>query len=298
MDFRNFIKNNPVVLFDGAMGTELAKRGLEMSGTNNLTHPDQVLEIQREYRRAGADVIITNTLTMNRIYLESHGVKIDLREVNLAGVRLARQAARMDGQDAKGAFVFGDISSTGQMLEPYGDYTEEQFYQNFKEQAAILAAGGVDGLIIETMIDLREAVCALKGCRDVADLPVIVSLSFSGITNGGRTVMGNSVAEVAKAMEENGADAVGANCGELDPQEMAQLTKMFKEAASLPVIIQPNAGKPKLIDNLTQFDMKPEEFAAGLIKCIENGASLVGGCCGTSPDHIRAIGRMIKQMGG
>lgn len=296
MDFRTFIKNNPVVIFDGGMGTELAKRGLEMSGTNNLTHPDQVLEIQQEYRNAGADVIITNTLTMNRIFLESHKIEIDLREVNLAGVRLARQAAGAVAHRENGPFVFGDISSTGQLLEPYGDYTEEQFYQNFKEQAAVLVEGGVDGIIIETIIDLREALCALKACREVTDLPVIVSMAFSTVTNGGRTVMGNAVAEIAKVIAENGADAIGANCGELAPEEMAELTRMYKKATSLPVIIQPNAGKPKLIDNQTRFDMKPEEFAAGLLKCIENGASLVGGCCGTGPGHIRALANGMKQV--
>jgi 5-methyltetrahydrofolate--homocysteine methyltransferase len=289
LDFRSFLNKSPIVLFDGAMGTELEKRGLDMSGTNNLSHPNQVSEIHQEYLKAGADVVITNTLTMNRINLQSHGTSIDIREVNLAGVRLAKQVLR-DGQ-----FVFGDMSSTGQLLEPYGDYTEENFYDTFKEQAAILAEGGVDGFIVETITDLREAVCALKACKDIANFPVIVCLSFSSATNNGRTIMGNTVDEIVKVLEDHGADIIGSNCGELDPEEMAKITALYKEKTSLPIIVQPNAGKPKFINNQTMFEMKPEEFADGLIQCIENGAHIVGGCCGTSPDHIRAIAQRIKK---
>lgn len=281
--------DNKVVLFDGAMGTELAKRGLEMSGINNLSNPNQVLGIHQEYIKAGAEVLITNTLTMNRISLESHGINIDVKEVNLAGVKLAKQAIN------NGQFIFGDISSTGQLLEPYGDYSEEQFYNNFKEQAIILAEGGVDGFIIETIIDLREAICALRACKDISNLPIIVSMSFSLATKGGRTVMGNTVNEIVEAVEKYGADVVGANCGELDPNEMAEIAKMYKEATSLPIIIQPNAGKPILIKDQTKFEMKPEEFANGLLKCIDNGACMIGGCCGTSPDHVRAITQRLKS---
>lgn len=287
MNFRDFLKSKKIILFDGAMGTELARRGLAMSGTNNLTHPEQVLEIHRDYLEAGADVIITNTFTMNRINLESHGLDIDVREVNMAGARLAKEAA------GDGRYACGDISSTGQLLEPYGSYTEEEFYNTFKEQAAYLAGGGVDGFIVETMLDLREALCALRACKDVSHLPVIVTLSFAQVGKGGRTIMGNSVGEAAQALEKGGADVVGANCGELDPFEMAGIAKMFKEATALPVIIQPNAGKPRMVKGETLFDMKPEEFARGLQECINAGAGLVGGCCGTSPAHIRAASELV-----
>lgn len=288
MDFRKFSSDSKVILFDGAMGTELARRGLKMSGTNNLSNPNKVLEVHQEYIKAGTEVLITNTLTMNRISLESHGINIDVKEVNLAGVKLAKQAVN------NGQFVLGDIGSTGQLLEPYGDYSEEQFYNNFKEQATILAEGGADGFIIETMIDLREAISALQACRAISNLPIIVSMSFSQVAKGGRTVMGNTVSEITGAVEKHGADAVGANCGELGLDEMAEIAKMYKEATSLPIIIQPNAGKPILVNDQTKFEMKPEEFAAGLQKCIDNGARMIGGCCGTSPDHIRAIKQRLK----
>lgn len=289
MDILERIKNSQIVLLDGAMGTELAKRGLEMGGMINLQDPEHVLAVHREYIRAGADILITNTLTMNRINIEFHGQSIDINEVNLTGARLAKQAV------TENQLVFGDISSTGQFLEPYGEYSEEQFYNNFKEQAEILAQGGVDGFIIETISDLREAACALKACKDLADLPVLVSLSFTSADNGGYTMMGNSVEETAKIAEENGATAVGANCGELDPEKMAELVSLFKKSTSLPVIIQPNAGKPVLNDNgSTTFNMGPQEFADELIRCIDNGATLIGGCCGTTPEHIRTIAQRIR----
>ncbi len=289
MVFNKFLKEIQVVLFDGAMGTELARRGLEMSAVNNISNPEHVLEIHREYIKAGADALITNTFSTNRISMELHGLNMDIDEVNLAAVRLARQAAE------NGQFVFGDIASTGKLLEPYGEYTEGQFYRNFKEQAAILARGGVDGLIVETMMDLREAVCALKACKDAANLPVIISLTFATTSKGGRTAMGNSAAEIAMTLEKQGADVIGANCGDLDPGEMAKIAEMYKEATALPVMVQPNAGKPVLVNNQAKYEMKPEQFADGLMKCIDSDASIIGGCCGTTPDHIRAVAEKIKD---
>lgn len=288
MDLLKVIDDRKVIIFDGAMGTELARRGLETSGTINLTGPQHILDFHREYIEAGVDVLTTNTFTMNRISAESHGPAIDWREANLAGVRLAREAIAGD------RFVFGDLGPTGKLLEPYGTYTEEQFYDNFREQALILAEGGADGLIIETMTDLREALCALKACKAAAELPVIVTMSYATTAKGGRTVMGSTVAEVAIALEENGADAVGANCGELSPEEMAQIAALYKEHTSLPVLIQPNAGKPKLVEGRTVYDMSPEDFADGMIKCLESGASLIGGCCGTTLDHLKAVVRRIR----
>ncbi|MDZ4131914.1 MAG: homocysteine S-methyltransferase family protein, partial [Dethiobacteria bacterium] len=230
----------------------------------------------------------TNTFTMNRISVESHGLDIDLREANLAGVRLAREAAGAE------QFVFGDLGPTGKLLEPYGSFSEEQFYEAFKEQALMLVEGGVDGLIIETMTDLREAVCALRACKDFTSLPVIVTMAFATLDKGGRTVMGNSAAEIATSLEQHGADAIGANCGELTPEEMAQIGAFYKAHTGLPLLIQPNAGRPKLVAGKTVYDMVPEDFADGVIKCIENGASLVGGCCGTTIEHIKAVVRRLR----
>ena len=289
VDFSAFVRTRAPLLLDGAVGTQLAARGLNGGGQNNLAHPEVVLEIQREYAQAGCDALITNTLTMNRVYIETHNVGVDVRDVNRAGAELARQAA------CEGQYVLGNLSSTGQLLEPYGTYAESTVYDAFLEQAEVLAEGGVDGFIIETMFDLREAICALRACRDVASLPVLVSLAFATLADGGRTIMGNSAEECARAVAEAGGDAIGANCGELDPMEMAAVVARLRSATSLPVLAEPNAGKPRWADGETVHDMAPTTFAAGIQECLDAGAHLVGGCCGTTPDHIRAISDMFGR---
>jgi 5-methyltetrahydrofolate--homocysteine methyltransferase len=187
------------------------------------------------------------------------------------------------------------MSSTGQLLEPYGTYKESQFYGTFKEQAEILAESGVDGFIIETMFDLREAVCAVRACKDNTSLPVIVSMAFATEEKGGRTMMGNSAEQCAGDLTDAGADAVGANCGDLDPSQMAVVVSLLKSATSLPVLAQPNAGKPKLVGDQTVFEMAPAAFSAGIAECLRAGARLVGGCCGTTPAHIRAVAEILKK---
>jgi 5-methyltetrahydrofolate--homocysteine methyltransferase len=289
MDFLTFLKTQKVVLLDGAMGTQLDKRGLMSRGRNNIDAPEVVLEIHREYANSGCDVLTTNTLTMNRIYIETHNVGVSVREVNKAGVKLAKEAA------GEKLYVLGDISSTGQLLEPYGDYKEVQFYDAFKEQAEILAQTGVDGFIIETMFDLREALCALRACKDNLQLPVIVSMAFKTETNGGRTIMGNSAQDCAKVLTDGGADVIGANCGDIDPTQMAAIVSLLRSATKLPILAQPNAGKPKLIDDKTVFEMLPGEFTAGIKECIRASAKLVGGCCGTTPEHIRAVADILGK---
>jgi 5-methyltetrahydrofolate--homocysteine methyltransferase len=276
------------IFLDGAMGTQLGEAGLEMGGQNNVTNPDAVLAVHERYAACGIHLLITNTLTMNGVNVGSHKVGVDVREVNLAGARLARAAAG-DGQ-----YVLGDMSSTGKMLQPYGKLPEEEAYATFVEQAAILAEGGVDGLIIETMIDLREALCAVRAAKEACDLPVIATIAFSTLKNGGRTVMGNTARDCAQALAEAGACAVGANCGSLDPHEMAGIVTEIRQATSLPIVAQPNAGRPRLVDRQAVFDMSPADFAIGVRECLEAGARLLGGCCGTSPAHIRSMVELLS----
>jgi methionine synthase I (cobalamin-dependent) len=289
MSLSEFLNRQKPILLDGAMGTQLASFGLEMGGQNNLTHPDVVQKIHRQYADYGCHILITNTLTMNRVYIESHNLDVDVREVNLAGVKLAKSAA------SGSTFVLGDISSTGKMLEPYGDLSEADAVEVFKEQATALAEGGVDGLIIETVFDLRESLCAIRACREVASLPILASIAFSTADKGGRTIMGDKAADCASALTEAGANVVGANCGDLDPFQIALVVSEFRKATPLPILVQPNAGIPKLVDDQTVFDMSPKEFAKGISECLKNGAGLVGGCCGTTPAHIRAIASILEQ---
>jgi 5-methyltetrahydrofolate--homocysteine methyltransferase len=289
VDVLSFLHSRDKILLDGAMGTELDKRGVMSRGRNNLDAPETVLEIHQEYARCGCHALTTNTLTMTRIFIETHNVGVSVRDVNRAGAELAREAAR-DGQ-----YVLGDISSTGQLLEPYGTYKESQFYDAFKEQAEILAEAGADAFIVETVFDLREALCALRACKDNFSIPAIVSIAFSTDADGGRTIMGDSAGECARKLTDAGADVVGANCGDLDPPQMAVVVSQLKSATSLPVLAQPNAGRPKLVEERTVFDMDPTTFAAGIAECLRAGALIVGGCCGTSPDHILAVASVLDD---
>ena len=283
MNLHELLQKKKPLVFDGALGTELSRRNRTGGITHNLENPGPILDFHREYAGLGVDFLTTNTFTANRIYCETHGVSVDILAANRAGVELARQVAGSD------QYVIGDLGPTGRLLKPYGEYSEEQFYSNFYEQAAVLAENGVDGLIIETMTDLREAVCALKACKAASSLPVLVTLSYSTTEKGGRTIMGSALEEAATELEKYGADAVGANCGELTPLQMAEIAGLYKRCTSLPIIIQPNAGIPKLVDGKTVYGMSPADFAAGIKKCIENGASIVGGCCGTTIEHIKAL---------
>ena len=283
------LKSEDVILLDGAMGTELDKRGLMSRGRTNLDAPEAVLAIHEQYLQCGCRALTTNTLTMNRIYIETHNVGVSVRDANKAGAELARQAAGAD------RYVLGDISSTGQLLEPYGTYKESQFYDAFREQAEVLAESGVDGFIIETMFDLREAACAVRACKDNLPLPVIVSMAFATEEKGGRTMMGDSAEQCAKSLTDAGADAVGANCGDLVPSQMAVVVSLLRSVSSLPILAQPNAGRPKLVGSETIFEMAPALFAEGIAECVRAGARFVGGCCGTTPAHIRAVAQILKK---
>lgn len=288
MNFRDFLNSERVIILDGAMGTELERRGAHDKCASNLTHPEIVESIHRDYRNNGSKAAITNTFSMTRIYIESHSVDIDINEVNRSGVQLARKAVGEDG------FVLGDVGPTGGMLEPYGTFKEKDFLETFKEQASVLADTGVDGFIIETMFDIREALCAIRACKDVSDKPIISSMAFQTTKNGGRTMMGNSAEECATRLTGEGADAVGANCGEVDPMEMAEILSIMRESTSLPIVAQPNAGKPK-VEGEKVFYMDPELYAKQTLECYKVGASIIGGCCGTTPEHISMLAESIKK---
>ena len=289
MDLSEALKKKDVFLLDGAIGTELDKHGLMGRGTANLENPEVVLEIQQEYAGCGCDGITTNTLTMNGIYIETHNVGVSVEDVNKAGVEITRKAV------GEGQYVLGNMSSTGQMLEPYGTYKESQFYDTFKEQAEVLAGCGVDGFIIETVVELREAICAVRACKDNFSRPVIASIAFSSEDKGGRTMMGDTAEQCAKGLVDSGADVVGANCGQIDPAQMAVIVSLLKSATSLPILAQPNAGKPELVGDKTIFKMGPDDFAQGIKECVSAGAQIVGGCCGSTPEHIRAVAGLMGR---
>lgn len=289
---REQVVGKSAFLVDGAMGTELVRLGVPAGADASVTHPEAVESVHKSYVDAGSQAIITNTLTANRIYMETHGSSTALDRVNRAAVGAALRAV-----EGAPVFVFGDVGPTGQMLEPYGTYTVETIESNYEEQVRLLVEAGVDGLYIETMFDLNEALCATRAARRVApDLPLVVSLSFSTAADGGRTMMGNGAAESALACTHAGADAFGLNCGDLAPADFATIVGAIKEAGDIRVAVEPNAGKPRLEGDNTVYDMPPDAFADGIEACLAAGADIVGGCCGTGPAHIKALSETLQKL--
>lgn len=285
MSLLELINKGEPILLDGAMGTELDKFGhnLGSSGLYNILHPDLVYQVHKQYVDAGSQVLTANTFALNPIYVNKHRPDLDFEQGNRLGVQIARQAA------GEKCYVLGNMTSCGQLRKPFGPYSEEDFYLNYKQQAEILAEEGVDGFLIETMFDLKEALCGLRACRDVASLPVIVSLVFNETKAGFRTIMGDTPEQCAMEVAQAGGTAIGANCGDLELNRFPELVRSIREAVSFPVLVQPNAGRPKMKGTKTVYDLPPDAFAQTIKDCVEAGANLVGGCCGTTPEHIKYL---------
>ncbi len=289
MDFRQMLAERRVIVFDGAMGTQIEKRGAPAGGPSCVVAPDVVRDVHLAYIGAGADVITTNTFCMNSIYMPVHCPALDLAEVNRAGVRIAREAVA-----GRAVAIAGDIGPAGIMLAPMGPGSEEQFYAAFAEQVRVLDGEGVDLFIIETMMDVNEAVIAVRACVENSTLPVVASMTYSTSRSGGRTMMGNRAADCAVALAQAGAAVVAMNCGEISPADAVAIVVSYTSVSTAPVLIQANAGLPLIVDGEAVYAMSPEEFSAGMVLCHEAGAQLVGGCCGTTPDHIAALASAVK----
>jgi 5-methyltetrahydrofolate--homocysteine methyltransferase len=273
------------LLTDGAWGTELQARGLE-PGQNpdlwNLQHPGLVEEVGRCYADAGCRIILTNTFRSNAIAL-GEGSGSLAEELNRAGVEISRRAARGRCR------VVASIGPSGKMLSA-GDVSREQLAEAFAAQASALAAA--DALLIETMSDIEEAAIALRAAH-AAGLPVIVSFAFGSGRNRDRTMTGATPEQAARAMEAEGASAIGANCG-AGVESFAGVCSRLRAACRLPVWIKPNAGLPEIVDDRVTYSATPESFASYAPGLIAAGARFLGGCCGSNPDFIRALGRAIK----
>jgi 5-methyltetrahydrofolate--homocysteine methyltransferase len=295
-EFRKALESGRIIVFDGAMGTELAARGVEPGLIANVTNPTTVLAVHRAYREAGADVLITNTFGVSA-EMATAGAKTtkDLENICQKACQFAREAAADDG------YVAGDIGPTGKLLEPYGTFSDATLFDAFRQTARLLAAGGVDFFIVETMSDSEEMRLAVHACREAArmaarDIPIAASMAFDPCRQGGfRTNMGVSPSEAAEAMIAAGADIIGANCGSVTPEQMAEIVREFQRATDKPILAQPNAGVPELQAGQTIFRLAPKEFADGMKLVLKAGARLVGGCCGTTPEHIRRLRQAVGQ---
>jgi 5-methyltetrahydrofolate--homocysteine methyltransferase len=289
------VREQPL-LGDGAMGTQLMIAGLEQGSCGeawNLTHPDRVLAIQRRYAEAGSDCIITNTFGGSRIMLNRHGHPDKVVEINRAGVEIARAA--FAGREG---WVLGDIGPFGGLMEPYGDFTEEEVRQAFAEQAKALIEAGADAIIIETQTSLEELLLAITASKEAGAPCVIGSMAYDVTLDGStfRTMMGIDPERAAAFMVEHGADIVALNCGTgMDMERARHAVERYRRTTALPVMAQPNAGQPKLIDMKVVYDETPEQMVQGVVPLLDSGVGIIGACCGSTPDHIRAFRQAIDR---
>jgi len=281
-------------LLDGAMGTQLLARGAQPGQCNdwlNVKSPDMVLDIHRAYLDAGSDAVLTNTFGANRYALARHGCADKVAEINQAGAQVARKAA------GDQRYVLGDIGPTGDFLEPLGTLRADQVREAYVEQVRGLREGGVDGVIIETMTALDELSLAIEAARSAGGgLPVLASMSFDKGSAGFRTMMGVDVPAAVSKMVALGVDAVGFNCGTASLEEYVELSEAYVAAVrssrkKVQVFAEPNAGKPELVDGQAVYKVAPQEFAAACGRILKTGIHILGGCCGTGPQHIQAVAK-------
>lgn len=287
------------VLFDGGMGSLLIAAGLgekEIPEQWNFLYPDRVIEMHTAYIEAGADVIQTNTFGASGIKLASSeaGSGLDPAAVNRTAAELVREALKRAGAEER--FVAGDIGPTGQFFAPMGTLSAEKARESFRRQAEALEEGGVDLFLIETMYDIREAVEAVRAVRDVSGKPVVAELTFDRKTKGYFTLVGDTAARAVEVLPPAGADVIGANCT-MSSEGFIGLAEEFRKLTGMPVIMQPNAGKPHVEGGMPVYRQKPEEFADDMEKIIGFGIEAVGGCCGTTPGFIRVLRERIDRRG-
>lgn len=276
-------------IFDGAMGTMLQEGGLKAGGCPelmNIEQPEVVRKIHEAYIEAGATMIETNTFGASSLKLDHYGLEDRVAELNQAAVRIAQEASR--GR----AKIVGSLGPTGRFITPLGDLDFEEAYQSFYEQAKALADAGADYLIFETCIDIQEMRAGLLAAKDATKLPIICQLSYS---EDGRSVTGTDPQTAAVTLEALGADIIGVNCS-LGPQELVPIVQTLADNCSVPISVLPNAGMPRLENGKTVFPMQPDEFASWGTKLVAAGATYLGGCCGTTPAHIKALAAAVQDL--
>lgn len=287
-EFREFVNKGPIIL-DGATGTNLMAAGMPIGVCPEawiLEHKEVLLNLQRGYVEAGTNIVYAPTFTGNRIKLEEYGLADRITEINTELVRLSREAV------GDKALVAGDMTMTGQQLFPLGELMFEELVEVYKEQASILDKAGADLFVVETMMSLQECRAAVLAIKEVSDKPVMVTLTYN---EDGRTLYGTPPEAAVVVLQSLGVDVIGINCS-TGPMEMIEPVKIMAEYATIPILAKPNAELPELVDGETVYRMTPEEFAEAGAALVEAGAAIVGGCCGTTPEHIAALTAKVKGM--
>ena len=282
-----------LLICDGGMGTQLHARGLapgECPEKWCLDKPGLVRSVHQAYRDAGSLIVETNTFGGNRFKLSHYGLDADAAAINRAGAALAREVAG-DTQ-----YVMASMGPTGLFMEPYGDETEAAFYEAFAEQARAFEAGGADAVIVETMMAVEECCVAVRAVRENTGLTCLASFTFDPQPDGGyASMMGVTPEQFAEQALAAGAQIVGANCG-TGPDHMIAIVGRLRAVTKVPLIAMPNAGMPELVCGETVFPESPEEMASKVGRLVAAGASIIGGCCGTTPAHIAAMARQVKML--
>lgn len=285
-----------ILVIDGAMGTMLQENGLESGECPelwNMTHPEIVSKIHNAYLDAGADIILTNTFGANGIKLGKYNQHHQLEEINQQAVKLAREA--VDGYKEKYSleeiFVAGSVGPTGEILEPYGPLKSEEVYRGYRDQITEMASSGVDMIILETFYNLDEIKIALKAVKENSDLVVFASMSFD---ENLKTIYGITPEKAVEALFQEEADGVGANCGS-GPEVLYQILSRMRTITDAPLLVEPNAGIPYLENNSVIYPASPREMADYAEKFAQLKVNIIGGCCGTTPEHIKAIVQKIKK---
>jgi 5-methyltetrahydrofolate--homocysteine methyltransferase len=287
------LKNGDVLLGDGGWGTMLMQRGLkhgEVPEMINLSNPEILAAIAGLYLDAGAEIITTNTFGGSSLRLHSASLEDKADEINRKGVEIIRNAT------AGRAYVSASVGPTGTMIAPYGKTTPDEVYLSFVNQIRELLAAGPDLICVETMTDLQEAILAVQAVRSLsAEIPIMATMTFDEKPRGFFTIMGVSIEKAAKGLEAAGATIIGSNCGN-GVEKMIKIARAFKDHTNLPIAIQANAGLPIMQDGQTMYPESPDFMAEKVVELLEIGVQVIGGCCGTTPEHIKAFRSVVYNF--
>jgi 5-methyltetrahydrofolate--homocysteine methyltransferase len=289
------LNNGEILICDGSTGIALQAIGCESNGSMEkcgLENSDKLMALHAGYIDAGADIILTNTIGGSRLKLKKYGLESETEFINKSLAELSKAVA---SRYTKTVYVAGNVGPTAELMEPYGGISESEMAEVFSQQIKALLDGGVDLIFIETMIDVNEAVSAVKAAKALCDLPIFASMSFDLGKNGFRTVMGNTPEKVVDMLQSAGADVVGSNCGTVLASMMSDLIKQMKSAGAKLIAVEPNAGNPQMINGKTVFPQTPQEMAVHVPAMIDAGANVVGGCCGAMADHVRLIAKTARE---
>jgi 5-methyltetrahydrofolate--homocysteine methyltransferase len=289
------LNSGEILICDGSTGIALQAIGCEPGVSMEkcgLENSDKLMALHAEYIEAGADIILTNTIGGSGLKLKKYGLESETEFINKSLAELAKTVA---SRYQKTVYVAGNVGPTAELMEPYGNISESEITKVFSQQIKALLDGGVDFIFIETMIDVNEAVSAVKAAKALCDLPIFASMSFDPGKNGFRTVMGNTPEKAVDMLQSAGADVVGSNCGSVFASMMPDLIKQMKLAGAKLIAVEPNAGIPQMINGKTVFSQTPQEMAKHVPAMIDAGANIVGGCCGAMAEHIRLIAKTARE---